>query len=74
MLITWLGDVCNAESTGAAEHHDVQQRVGAQAVGAVHGGTGSLARSEQALHHLHTNTVLYIQKSVSVNIVVVVVL
>ena len=33
----------DALGAGAAEHHDVQQRVGAEAVGAVHGGAGALA-------------------------------
>mmetsp|Transcript_27816 Transcript_27816/g.68381 ORF Transcript_27816/g.68381 Transcript_27816/m.68381 type:complete len:665 (+) Transcript_27816:128-2122(+) len=33
------------------EHHDVQQRVGAQAVGAVHGGAGALPGGQQPRHH-----------------------
>ena len=55
-MLTRLGDVSNAQGTGSSEHHDVQQRVGAQPVRSVHGGTGRLARCEQALHHLQTNS------------------
>lgn len=44
-----LGD---GESAGSAEHHQVQQGVGAQAVGAVDAGGGRLAAGVQSGHHL----------------------
>ena len=34
----------------AAEHQDIQQRVAAEAVGSVHGDTGTLASREQAIN------------------------
>ena len=36
---------------GAAEDDDVEQRVGAEAVGAVHAGRGGLAGGQQAVHY-----------------------
>mmetsp|Transcript_10585 Transcript_10585/g.20443 ORF Transcript_10585/g.20443 Transcript_10585/m.20443 type:complete len:470 (-) Transcript_10585:482-1891(-) len=46
--IAWLGDLADAEGGGAAEDDDVEQRVGAQAVGAVHRRARGLARGEKA--------------------------
>ena len=40
------------QAGGAAEHHEVDQRVGAQAVGAVHRHAGGLADGHQARHHV----------------------
>ena len=45
--------VCRRRQPAApAEHVDVQQRVGAQPVGAVHRHAGHLARGEQPRHHV----------------------
>lgn len=48
-LVSGLGDVGDAEGAGAAEHHDVEQRVGAETVRAVHRGASGLTRGEQAV-------------------------
>mmetsp|Transcript_28961 Transcript_28961/g.64766 ORF Transcript_28961/g.64766 Transcript_28961/m.64766 type:complete len:331 (-) Transcript_28961:957-1949(-) len=47
-----LVEVGDAEGAGAAEDDDVEQRVGAESVGAVHRGTAHLPRREEAWHHL----------------------
>jgi hypothetical protein len=41
-LVAGLGDVGNAQRTGAAEHHNVEERVRTEAVGAVYRRAGSL--------------------------------
>lgn len=44
--------ISDGEGTGPAEHHQVQQRVGSQSVGAVDTGAGRLAAGVQAADHL----------------------
>lgn len=48
LRVARLGDLGDGERAGAAEHHDVEQRVGTQPVGAVHRRAGRFARGEQA--------------------------
>src|SRR4051794_5921627 len=57
LKILWIRGIGHLASVGgrtnfvggcAAEHHDVQQGVGPQAVCPVHAGAGSLARGKQA--------------------------
>ena len=40
-----------AQAGGAAKHHQIDQRVGAQAIGAMHRDTGRLAHRHQAGHN-----------------------
>lgn len=49
---TRLVFICDGEGAGPAEHHQIQQRVGAQSVGAVYAGTGRLTAGVQAANHL----------------------
>jgi len=50
--VAGLVDVGDAERAGAAEDDDVEQGVGAEAVGAVHRGAAHFARREEARHHV----------------------
>lgn len=45
---THLGALGSGDGAGATKHHNVQQRVGAQTVGAVHGRARGLTRGVQA--------------------------
>ena len=40
-----------AQRGGAAEHHEIDQRVGAEPVGAMHRNAGRFAHRHQARHH-----------------------
>ena len=43
--------VGEAQRRRAAEHHEVDQRIGAEAVGAMHRDAGGFADRHQARHH-----------------------
>lgn len=51
-MVTWSVVLSNSEGTGAAKHHQIQQRVGSQTVGTMHRGTARLTTCIQAWHHL----------------------
>ena len=50
--LAWRRDLGDPVGARAAEDHEVEERVGAEAVGAVHAGAGDLAAREEALHHI----------------------
>ena len=50
MLLAGLHQLGDPVGGRAAEHHELEQRVGAQPIGAVHADRGRLAQRHQALH------------------------